>query len=47
MVLILTLNTCNDYPRLSSTYRSKDGTRKRHTDIDKNNKQKTVNSFFL
>ena len=34
MVLILTLNICNDYPKQSSKYRSKDGTRKKHTDID-------------
>ena len=47
MVLILTLNTCNDYPRHSSKYRAKDGPRKRHTDIDKNSKQKTVHSFFI
>ena len=46
-MLILTLNICNDYPKQSSKYRSKDGTRKRHTDIDKNNKQKTVHSFFI
>ena len=36
MVLILTLNICNDYPKLSSKYRSK-GQRmeqKKHADID-------------
>ena len=37
MVLILTLNKCNDYPKQSSKYRSNDGTRQRHTDIDKDN----------
>ena len=30
MVLILTLNVCSYYPKQSSKYRSKDGTRKKH-----------------
>ena len=47
MVLILTLNKCNDYLKQSSKYRSNDGTRQRHTDIDKDNEQKTVHSFFI
>ena len=35
MVLNLTFNICNGYPKYSSKYRSKDGTRKKtHTDID-------------
>ena len=46
-MVILTVNICNDYPKQSSKYRSKDGTRKRQTDIDKNSKQKTVHSFFI
>ena len=34
MVLILTLNICNGYPKQSSKYRSVDGTRERYTDSD-------------
>ena len=34
MVLILTLNIFNGYPKQSSKYRSIDGTRERYTDID-------------
>ena len=30
MVLFLTHNICNDYPKESNKYRSKDGTRKKH-----------------
>ena len=46
MVLILTLNTCNDYPKQSSKYRSKDRTRKRHTDIDERQWTKDSTLFF-
>ena len=47
MVLILTLNICNDYPKSSSKYMSKDRTRKTHIDIDERYERKTVHSFFI
>ena len=46
MVVILTLNICNDYPKKSSKYKSKDGTRKNTQILMKDNEQKTVHSFI-
>ena len=48
MVITLTLNICNSYPKESSKYRLKDayGTRKTQI-LMEGNEQKTVHSCFI